>query len=79
MVFNKLHNIFSQGNSKIRVCLHPALTPGPVQNLTATVDTCKPSVTLNWDPPANAKHILSFVMILPVANQPKMVYVKSVL
>ena len=54
MVFNKLHNIFSQGNSKIRVCLYPALTPGPVQNLRATVDTCKPSVTLNWDPPANA-------------------------
>ena len=56
MVFNKLHNIFSQGNSKIRVCLYPALTPGPVQNLRATVDTRKPSVTLNWDPPANAKH-----------------------
>lgn len=31
-----------------------ALTPGPVQNLTAVVDTCKPSVILNWEPPANA-------------------------
>ena len=31
-----------------------ALTPGPIQNLTATVDAHKPSVTLNWDPPANA-------------------------
>ena len=33
-----------------------ALTPGPVQNLTAVVDTHTPSVTLNWDPPANAAH-----------------------
>ena len=33
--------------------LHPALTPGPVQNLTAAVDTHKPSVTLKWQPPAN--------------------------
>ena len=31
-----------------------ALTPGPIQNLTATVDAHQPSVTLNWDPPANA-------------------------
>jgi len=31
-----------------------ALTPDPVQNLTAVVDTRKPSVLLNWDPPANA-------------------------
>ena len=35
--------------------LYPALTPGPVQNLTATVDTNKPSVTLNWDRPTNAR------------------------
>ena len=33
-----------------------ALTPDPVQNLTAVVDTHTPSVTLNWDPPANAAH-----------------------
>ena len=31
-----------------------ALTPDPVQNLTAAVDSHKPSVTLKWDPPANA-------------------------
>ena len=31
-----------------------ALTPDSVQNLTASVDTHKPAVTLNWDPPANA-------------------------
>ena len=34
--------------------LFAALTPGPVQNLTATVDSHKPAVTLKWDPPANA-------------------------
>ena len=33
-----------------------ALTPDPVQNLTAAVDAHNPSVTLNWDPPANAVH-----------------------
>ena len=33
-----------------------ALTPDAVQNLTAAVDTHEPSVTLNWDPPANAAH-----------------------
>ena len=33
-----------------------ALTPDPVQNLTATVDAHNPSVTLNWDPPANSVH-----------------------
>ena len=33
-----------------------ALTPDPVQNLTAVVDTHMPSVTLNWDPPANAAY-----------------------
>ena len=33
-----------------------ALTPDPVQNLTPAVDTHEPSVTLNWDPPANAAH-----------------------
>ena len=31
-----------------------ALTPDPVQNLKATEDTHEPSVTLKWDPPANA-------------------------
>ena len=30
-----------------------ALTPGPVQNLTAVVDAHAPSVTLNWDPQDN--------------------------
>ena len=33
-----------------------ALTPDTVQNLTAAVDSRKPSVTLKWDPPANAGH-----------------------
>jgi len=33
-----------------------ALTPDPVQNLTAAVNPHKPSVTLSWDPPANAAH-----------------------
>ena len=33
-----------------------AFTPDPVQKLTATVDTHKPSVTLKWDPPANARY-----------------------
>ena len=33
---------------------YTALTPDPVQNLTATVNTHKPSVTLKWDHPANA-------------------------
>ena len=36
----------------VSVC--SALNPDPVQNLTAAVDTHKPSVTLNWNPPANA-------------------------
>ena len=30
-----------------------AVTPGPVQNLTATVDAHAPSVMLNWDPQDN--------------------------
>jgi len=34
-----------------------ALTPDPVQNLTAVIDPHKPSVTLNWDPPANAGYM----------------------
>ena len=33
-----------------------ALTPDPVQNLTPDVNSHEPSVTLNWDPPANAAH-----------------------
>jgi len=33
-----------------------AFTPDPVQNLTAVVDPHMPSVTLNWDPPANAAY-----------------------
>jgi len=36
--------------------LSSALTPKPVRNLRATVDEYTPSVTLNWDPPANATH-----------------------
>jgi len=39
-----------------RYAFYPAVTPDPVENLTATVDTCKPSVTLVWDPPANARY-----------------------
>ena len=31
-----------------------AFTLDPIQNLAAAVNPCKPSVTLNWDPPANA-------------------------
>ena len=31
-----------------------ALTPDPVQNLMAAVNPHKPSVTLSWEPPANA-------------------------
>ena len=42
---NKITNIYST-----------ALTPDPVQNLTASVDTHKPCVALKWDPPANAGH-----------------------
>ena len=38
------------------ICVATALTPDPVQNLTAVVDTHKASVTLKWDPPANAAH-----------------------
>ena len=34
--------------------IHPALTPGPIQNITSDVDTLIPSVMLKWDPPANA-------------------------
>ena len=33
-----------------------AFTPDPVRKLTAAVDTHKPSVTLKWDPPANARY-----------------------
>ena len=36
------------------VFLSTALTPDPVRNLTAVVDSQKPSVILKWDPPANA-------------------------
>ena len=32
-----------------------ALTPKPVQNLTAAIDSHKPSVTLKWDAPANGR------------------------
>ena len=48
-------------NKYVRTCsfdihlifIATAITPDPVQNLTAAVDTRNPSVTLNWDPPAN--------------------------
>ena len=38
--------------------IHTALTPGPIQSLTSAVNsnTHKPSVTLKWDPPANAAY-----------------------
>ena len=29
------------------------MTPGPVQNLKLTLDRNKPSLTLDWEPPAN--------------------------
>ena len=38
------------------VYIATALIPDTVQNLTAAVDTYNPTVTLNWDPPANAAH-----------------------
>ena len=36
------------------IYIFKALTPDQVPKLTAAVDPHKPSVTLNWDPPANA-------------------------
>jgi len=53
--------LVSSGKQVHRFYIHliyvaTALTPDPVQNLTAAVDTHKPSVTLNWNPPANAAH-----------------------
>ena len=36
--------------------VHPALTPDPVQKLTANVNKHTPSVALNWDPPGNARY-----------------------
>ena len=33
-----------------------ALTPGSVQNLTATLDPNKPCVILKWNPPVNARY-----------------------
>jgi len=48
-----------------------ALTPDPVQNLTATVHvgTHKPSVTLNWDPPANAAgYVTKYVIFIQDNN-----------
>ena len=36
--------------------LYAALNPDCVENVTATLDTHKPSVTLKWDPPANARY-----------------------
>ena len=44
-----------------------ALTPDPVQNLTAAVhvDTRMPYVTLNWDPPANAAgYVTKYVIFI---------------
>jgi len=46
-----------------------ALTPGPVQNLTAVVDTRKPSVTLNWDPPVYAAgYVTKYVICIQDNN-----------
>ena len=46
-----------------------ALTPGPVQNLTAVVDTHKPSVTLNWDPPVYAAgYVTTYVICIQDNN-----------
>ena len=36
------------------------LTFDPVQNLTAAVDTCKPFLTLKWDPPANVEDVTAY-------------------
>ena len=36
--------------------LFTVLTPDPVQNLTAGIDTHNPSVTLKWGPPVNCKY-----------------------
>ena len=41
-------------NTNCLVCFFSAFTPEPVQKLTVTVDTQRPSVTLKWHPPANA-------------------------
>jgi len=46
-----------------------ALTPNPVQNLTAAVDTNKPSVILNWNPPANAAgYVTKYVIFIQDNN-----------
>ena len=39
--------------------MHP-FTPDPVQNLTVAADTHEPSVTLKWDPPANAGDVTMY-------------------
>jgi len=36
------------------ICVATAFTLDPIQNLAVAVNPCKPSVTLNWNPPANA-------------------------
>ena len=36
------------------------LTPDPVENLTVVADTHKASVTLKWDPPANAGDVTMY-------------------
>ena len=41
-------------NTNFLVYFFSAFTPDPVRKLTAAVDSHKPSVTLKWDPPANA-------------------------
>ena len=41
-------------NTNYLMYFFSAFTPNPVQNLKAAIDTHKPSVTLKWDPPANA-------------------------
>ena len=48
-----------------------ALTPDPVQNLTAAVDTHTPSVILNWYPPANAAYpgdVTKYVICIQDSN-----------
>ena len=46
-----------------------ALTPDPVQNLTAAVDTHTPSVALNWYPPANAAgYVTKYVICIQDNN-----------
>jgi len=47
---------FVYSTAHLYIYIATALTPDPVRSLIAALDTHKPSVTLSWDPPANAAH-----------------------